>query len=128
MSRFSICSGFLFCCSISALFLLICQNQIMTAHGFSPLDNQKDDTTNHDSNTIRLKSNTRSGFGYLPRVLQIPSRSKLPVELDLLLDGDNELMEKAKRYDDYGHLRFGKRGGNGDQFDDYGHMRFGRSV
>ncbi|XP_058452793.1 uncharacterized protein LOC131431220 [Malaya genurostris] len=31
-----------------------------------------------------------------------------------------------KRFDDYGHMRFGKRGGEGDQFDDYGHMRFGR--
>ncbi|XP_078032977.1 drosulfakinin [Augochlora pura] len=25
-------------------------------------------------------------------------------------------------FDDYGHMRFGKR----EQFDDYGHMRFGR--
>ncbi|EAU75983.1 AGAP009275-PA [Anopheles gambiae str. PEST] len=32
----------------------------------------------------------------------------------------------VKRFDDYGHMRFGKRGGEGDQFDDYGHMRFGR--
>lgn len=37
---------------------------------------------------------------------------------------DDDDMEK--RFDDYGHMRFGKRGGEGDQFDDYGHMRFGR--
>ncbi|XP_065091608.1 uncharacterized protein Dsk [Ochlerotatus camptorhynchus] len=37
---------------------------------------------------------------------------------------DDEDVEK--RFDDYGHMRFGKRGGGGDQFDDYGHMRFGR--
>lgn len=37
---------------------------------------------------------------------------------------DDEDVEK--RFDDYGHMRFGKRGGEGDQFDDYGHMRFGR--
>ncbi|KAH8255046.1 hypothetical protein KR032_008242 [Drosophila birchii] len=50
------------------------------------------------------------------------SRPLIPIELDLLLDDDRT---KAKRFDDYGHMRFGKRGGD-DQFDDYGHMRFGR--
>ncbi|CAG0892391.1 unnamed protein product [Cyprideis torosa] len=29
-----------------------------------------------------------------------------------------------RQFDDYGHMRFGKRA----DFDDYGHMRFGRSV
>uniref|UniRef100_A0A182PCF4 Sulfakinin neuropeptide n=1 Tax=Anopheles epiroticus TaxID=199890 RepID=A0A182PCF4_9DIPT len=45
-----------------------------------------------------------------------------------LVDDDEEEDEVglAKRFDDYGHMRFGKRGGEGDQFDDYGHMRFGR--
>lgn len=43
---------------------------------------------------------------------------------DLSSFGDDEDVEK--RFDDYGHMRFGKRGGEGDQFDDYGHMRFGR--
>ncbi|ALC46393.1 Dsk [Drosophila busckii] len=51
------------------------------------------------------------------------SRSKLPMALDLLLDSAEG--ERSKRFDDYGHMRFGKRGGE-DQFDDYGHMRFGR--
>lgn len=39
---------------------------------------------------------------------------------------EDDLFELPKRQtsDDYGHLRFGKRG---EQFDDYGHMRFGRS-
>lgn len=53
-------------------------------------------------------------------------RSKVPLELDILLD-DDLTDAKAKRYDDYGHSRFGKRGGGEDSFDDYGHMRFGRS-
>lgn len=57
------------------------------------------------------------------RQVQI-SHSKIPIELDLLLD-DDELFDKTKRYDDYGHMRFGKRGGE-EQFDDYGHMRFGK--
>lgn len=40
---------------------------------------------------------------------------------------DDDLVEFSKRQtsDDYGHLRFGKRGE--ENFDDYGHMRFGRS-
>lgn len=40
---------------------------------------------------------------------------------------DDDLLEFSKRQtsDDYGHLRFGKRGE--ESFDDYGHMRFGRS-
>ena len=56
------------------------------------------------------------------------SRSKIiPIELDLLLD-DEEMYDKSKRYDDYGHMRFGKRAGGEDQFDDYGHMRFGKRT
>lgn len=51
-------------------------------------------------------------------------RSKIqPLELDLVVD-DDDFFDKSKRYDDYGHMRFGKRGD--DQFDDYGHMRFGK--
>ncbi|XP_021703537.1 drosulfakinins [Aedes aegypti] len=53
--------------------------------------------------------------------------SKLPLayvaDINFIDDEDIE-----KRFDDYGHMRFGKRGGGGEgeQFDDYGHMRFGR--
>lgn len=46
-----------------------------------------------------------------------------PLEIDLLVD-DDDFIDKSKRYDDYGHMRFGKRGD--DHFDDYGHMRFGK--
>lgn len=40
---------------------------------------------------------------------------------------DDDFFELPKRQasDDYGHMRFGKRGD--ETFDDYGHMRFGRS-
>ncbi|XP_030559213.1 drosulfakinins [Drosophila novamexicana] len=67
------------------------------------------------------RRNQRSiGFGskYFP-----VTRSKYPIELELLVTNDEA--ERPKRFDDYGHMRFGKRGGD-DQFDDYGHMRFGR--
>ncbi|KAK8719592.1 hypothetical protein OTU49_013931 [Cherax quadricarinatus] len=30
-----------------------------------------------------------------------------------------------REFDEYGHMRFGKRGGD---YDDYGHLRFGRSL
>lgn len=58
--------------------------------------------------TALLGNNAKIPLGYL-------------AELSLLDDEDIQ-----KRFDDYGHMRFGKRGGEGDQFDDYGHMRFGR--
>lgn len=57
------------------------------------------------------------------RAVQL-ARSKIPIEMDFLMD-DDDLYDKSKRYDDYGHMRFGKRNGD-DQFDDYGHMRFGK--
>ncbi|KAH8385115.1 drosulfakinins [Drosophila serrata] len=67
--------------------------------------------------------NSRNRMGFGNRV-PLFSRPLIPIELDLLLDNDDD-RTKAKRFDDYGHMRFGKRGGD-DQFDDYGHMRFGR--
>lgn len=63
-----------------------------------------------------------------PRDYQQKLRSRIPLNLDLmdfLLEYDDE--DRSKRFDDYGHMRFGKRGGE-EQFDDYGHMRFGRSA
>ncbi|CAD1474980.1 unnamed protein product, partial [Heterotrigona itama] len=37
---------------------------------------------------------------------------------------DDDIVDLNKRqFDDYGHMRFGKR----EQFEDYGHMRFGRN-
>ncbi|XP_034114793.1 drosulfakinins [Drosophila albomicans] len=72
----------------------------------------------------RFSSNRRNqrSFGFTPKLFSIP-RSKLPIELGILVDTDDG--ERPKRFDDYGHMRFGKRGGD-EQFDDYGHMRFGR--
>ncbi|EDV94462.1 drosulfakinins [Drosophila grimshawi] len=67
------------------------------------------------------RRNLRSiGFGH--RFFPI-TRSKIPIELEMLVENDE--IERPKRFDDYGHMRFGKRNGD-DQFDDYGHMRFGR--
>lgn len=59
-----------------------------------------------------------------PRLAPAIQHKIQPLELDLLVD-DDDFIDKSKRYDDYGHMRFGKRGGD-DQFDDYGHMRFGK--
>lgn len=70
----------------------------------------------------RNQRSSGGGAGYGPKLFKI-SRSKLPIELGYFVDNDDG--ERPKRFDDYGHMRFGKRGGD-EQFDDYGHMRFGR--
>ncbi|CAG7817686.1 unnamed protein product [Allacma fusca] len=43
---------------------------------------------------------------------------------DLQSDDDNFIQKR--QYDDYGHMRFGKRNPPGKEFDDYGHLRFGK--
>lgn len=43
-----------------------------------------------------------------------------PAELEFVDESD---IDKRGTMDDYGHLRFGKRG---QEWEDYGHMRFGR--
>lgn len=53
----------------------------------------------------------------------IPHTKFQPLEIDLVVD-DDDMFDKSKRYDDYGHMRFGKR--QDERFDDYGHMRFGK--
>lgn len=66
-------------------------------------------------------------YAVLQRSPSGPMGPKLPLayvaDINFIDDEDVE-----KRFDDYGHMRFGKRGGGGEgeQFDDYGHMRFGR--
>lgn len=82
-----------------------------------------------------INGNSRNGYhlrnplGTNPAIRQSlgdVNRPKLPVEMDLLVDDDDlYLYDKSKRYDDYGHMRFGKRSEE-DHFDDYGHMRFGK--
>lgn len=49
-----------------------------------------------------------------------------PSELEFIDDPD--LIDKRSNFDDYGHLRFGKRqdGKRNQDWEDYGHMRFGR--
>lgn len=49
---------------------------------------------------------------------------RVPLGELLIADDPDDGLEVGKRqFDDYGHMRFGKRG---DPEDDYGHMRFGR--
>ncbi|XP_075167445.1 drosulfakinin [Haematobia irritans] len=65
---------------------------------------------------------------FAPRDYQVKAHGKAPSNMDLvdfLLEYEDD--DRNKRFDDYGHMRFGKRGGE-EQFDDYGHMRFGRSI
>ncbi|KAF2881883.1 hypothetical protein ILUMI_24288 [Ignelater luminosus] len=77
--------------------------------------------------TVNMENNHRP-HRPVPRVAaRLPVHySKIRTEsLSDFLD-DDDLFDLSKRQvaDDYGHLRFGKRG---EDFDDYGHLRFGRS-
>lgn len=114
---------FIFICCILIISYTMVQSEL------SVIDDKMDDNKKMNSGKNNInggsKRNLRSVYGFGPRMLQI-SRSKIPIELDLLVN-DDDALEKTKRFDDYGHLRFGKRTGE-DQFDDYGHMRFGRGF
>nr|CAD7394294.1 unnamed protein product [Timema cristinae] len=54
-----------------------------------------------------------------------PIESPADMMSDFLIDDEDVIDLNKRQSDDYGHMRFGKRG---EQFDDYGHMRFGRSL
>ncbi|XP_055908967.1 drosulfakinins [Eupeodes corollae] len=124
------CSTPLFLCTfLLSCYILIVPGQSASSDKYIDSGSQKLDTRDGSSGPGNIRSlgshrNLRSIYGFPnPRMMQI-SRSKIPIELDLLIDSEND-NERTKRFDDYGHMRFGKRGGE-DQFDDYGHMRFGR--
>lgn len=90
-------------------------------------DNQKTQSPHAAQNYKRYHRSPMNGGNLASGSKTLMSRSKIiPIEVDLVLD-DDEMYDKSKRYDDYGHMRFGKRGGE-DQFDDYGHMRFGKRA
>lgn len=73
--------------------------------------------------TLRTPFSNSIGQRLLQAVTSLSHGKSQPLEIDLLAD-DDDFIDKSKRYDDYGHMRFGKRGD--DHFDDYGHMRFGK--
>ncbi|XP_055712305.1 uncharacterized protein LOC129807218 [Phlebotomus papatasi] len=90
------------------------------------LNNQKPIST---SDTLQPHFRTRAGIFATPRRFAGLHRAKPAQDVSWIFeeDEDNPFGDISKRFDDYGHMRFGKRaGGEGDQFDDYGHMRFGR--
>lgn len=74
--------------------------------------------------TLRAPFSNSIGQRLLQAVSSLSHGKSQPLEFDLLTD-DDDFIDKSKRYDDYGHMRFGKRAGD-DHFDDYGHMRFGK--
>lgn len=76
-------------------------------------------------NAYNFNRNIRTPNGAGQRIvpMAIPHTKFQPLEIDLVVD-DDDSFDKTKRYDDYGHMRFGKR--QDEQFDDYGHMRFGK--
>lgn len=69
----------------------------------------------------------------------VPTNANLPDDMDFVVDeedngvgGGGGVVDKNKRFEEYGHMRFGKRTAAlalaGDDGDDYGHMRFGKRV
>ncbi|XP_059482729.1 drosulfakinins [Neocloeon triangulifer] len=88
--------------------------------------------SNHPSSIpgrlTRLARHQPSAPGELLMGARIPRRQR-PVENLVFLDQLDALVDEEKReFDDYGHMRFGKRAQQqAAAFDDYGHMRFGRS-
>lgn len=74
--------------------------------------------------TLRTPFSNSIGQRLLQAASSLSHGKNQPLEIDLLVD-DDDFIDKSKRYDDYGHMRFGKRAGD-DHFDDYGHMRFGK--
>lgn len=96
------------------------------------LENSKNELRENEIGRLNTGANGKQNNQYnsgSPTAYYAPKRSirpKLPQSWDFWLQDDYE--DRAKRIiDDYGHMRFGKRGGE-EQFDDYGHMRFGRSI
>nr|CAD7569749.1 unnamed protein product [Timema californicum] len=72
-----------------------------------------------------LLASRSSGPQQYMRAHLTPIESPADVMSDFLIDDEDVIDFNKRQSDDYGHMRFGKRG---EQFDDYGHMRFGRSL
>ncbi|XP_014251620.1 drosulfakinins [Cimex lectularius] len=51
---------------------------------------------------------------------------RVPQLGDAAFQEDEDALEK-RQFNDYGHMRFGKREGTDEKFEDYGYLRFGRS-
>lgn len=75
--------------------------------------------------------NRKTNLDFVLTILIFPiGLQARPMEGLVLLDELEAAVDEDKRqFDDYGHMRFGKRGPQQQAaaFDDYGHMRFGRS-
>ncbi|XP_031344997.1 uncharacterized protein LOC116172042 [Photinus pyralis] len=98
--------------AISSIYLLLFLNHSQNANSFvSALNNME---ALHRPHRPLPAASARLAIHY----------KKVHPELSDILD-EEDLFDLSKRLvtDDYGHLRFGKRG---EDFDDYGHLRFGR--
>ncbi|XP_055681780.1 drosulfakinins [Lutzomyia longipalpis] len=117
--------------SVTASMVLIAMYYLLvlgtlTAAETTNINSQK---SSNPTDALSQHFRTRGGLLAVPRIFVAHHRPKTPQEVGWFIDEDedNSFGEVSKRFDDYGHMRFGKRGnGEGDQFDDYGHMRFGR--
>lgn len=117
-----------------SMFLLLPQQVVITVIANSPTSEM---ISTNDAQNINRGITTRhrtlpmlfsprsSGNSQVIRARLTPIE---PLISDILIDDSDEAFDINKRqFDDYGHMRFGKRGEIEEKFDDYGHMRFGRS-
>ncbi|RZB38975.1 hypothetical protein BDFB_002382 [Asbolus verrucosus] len=107
--------------SIFTGIFIISSMYLLFIHQFHNASAAPGNVNNLDSHRPRNRP-----FRFAPRAVGQYARIKSEPFNDFIVD-DDDLFELSKRQtsDDYGHLRFGKRGE--EAFDDYGHMRFGRS-
>lgn len=68
-----------------------------------------------------LRNGDEGGVREMGRIVPINSQPRVIEVVDFPMDDGDVFDGNSKRFDDYGHSRFGKR----NNFDDYGHSRFG---
>lgn len=113
--------------------LLVASAFAATADASPASDSTGGSATARAARASRASSGVGGGLGSAlggPRLRRFPLLLSPSVPLDALDDDDDALFEANKRQmsDDYGHMRFGKRGGGDNDFAEYGHMRFGRAA
>lgn len=106
-------------------FILICES-VTTADGkvTNNLETIPDDIQNIKNTWNRFANKKLNRPIY---AFTTSRRDRLsPAEFEFIDDLDS--MDKRSNFDDYGHLRFGKRqdGKRNQDWEDYGHMRFGK--
>nr|CAD7207579.1 unnamed protein product [Timema douglasi] len=117
--------------TIAIYFLIQCQSQCSAHTTLSSLESATSNGVSGGSSQRRVRgcslliSPHKSGPQQFMRAHLRPIESPPDMMSDFLIDDEDVIDFNKRQSDDYGHMRFGKRG---EQLDDYGHMRFGHSL